>query len=104
MEWPNVSGLYGFDEVIELVFSDCNAVKAVRAFINGLQVPVYEYTYAVARHMRTWCIELVGNVSSGTKPTIRIEVDWAEDNTADKNKKFADKKTETVIGEQVVGM
>ena len=67
-------------------------------------MPVYEYTYAVARHMRTWCIELVGNVSSGTKPTIRIEVDWAEDNTSAKNKKFADKKTETVIGEQVVGM
>ena len=31
-------------------------------------------------------------------------VDWAEDNTSAKNKKFADKKTETVIGEQVVGM
>lgn len=104
MEWPNVSNLYGFDEVIELIFSDCNAVKAVRAFINGLQVPVYEYVYAVARHMRTWCIELVGNVSSGTRPTIRIEVDWTEDNTAAEKTKFADKKTETVIGEQVVGM
>jgi hypothetical protein len=74
-----MSNCYGYDEVIELVFTDHHLVKDIQAFIDGKSCPVYRYTYPVSSAMWTWYIELTGAVKSGTKPELEIYIEWNDD-------------------------
>ena len=93
-----MSNCYGFDELVELVFSDSLCVKGLRAFINGAPVPVHEYRYPAAATMKTFYIELTAEVRPGTVNRLRIEVDW--DQTHPRKKFDAPESKE---GAQVIG-
>ena len=99
IEWPAMSNLYGFDELVELVFADNLHVREVRAQLDGKPVTVHEYRYPSAPAMKTYYIELTGEVTSGTHPVLRLEVDW---NDGTQRKKF-NGETKTQAGAQVVG-
>lgn len=68
IESPAMGNGYGLDEVLELVFSDGATVKSVNAFIDKKSVKVFEYRYPSNPEMKTFYIELTGEVRSGSSP------------------------------------
>ena len=99
IEWPAMSNLYGFDELIELVFADSMSVCGIRAQIDGRPVEVREYRYPSAPTMKAFYIELTGEAGSGTQPTLRIEVDW----NGDAKREARPAEPEIQAGAQIVG-
>lgn len=77
IEWNNVSMQYGLDEVIELVFSDCALVDDIKARLNGRDIQVHEFRN-INREMKSFYIELTGDVGSGSVNSLRVEVKWNE--------------------------
>ena len=99
IEWPAMSNGYGDDEVIELVFRDDRSVQSVKAYLDGREVPVYAYRYPPAPEMKTYYVELVGEVKSGSVSRLRVEILWTE--TEERIKKYdaAAKEGAQVVGE-----
>ncbi len=77
IEWNNVSMQYGLDEVIELVFSDCALVDDIKARLNGRDIQVHVFRN-INREMKSFYIELTGEVGSGSVNSLRVEVKWNE--------------------------
>lgn len=78
IEWPAMSNEYGYDEVMELVFTDNLIVKSIKAFINENEVFVFQYRYPPKPDMKTFYIELINEVKSGTSSNLRLEIEWNE--------------------------
>ena len=76
IEWANMAPPMGYDEVMELVFRNSADVSALEARINGRTVPVYTFRGA---SQVSYCVELVGEVSSAETNTFELFVTWNRD-------------------------
>lgn len=98
IEWPAMGLCYGYDQVIELIFTDCRLVKSLTAKIDGNPVPVLIYKYPPSK-MWTYYIELTGEVKSGTKPVLELFVEWNDSIPQDEPAPVKKKKETFVVGQ-----
>ena len=75
IEWNTSVSCIGYDEVIELVFSDASLVRTLKTAIDGKPCDIYRLYYPV-RSMSAYCLELHGYVRSGSRAKLRLEVEW----------------------------
>ncbi|MBI3947710.1 MAG: hypothetical protein HY321_17450 [Armatimonadetes bacterium] len=66
---------YEDDAVVELAFSDPNAVQSIGARLNGEPVPVQRYRYPKGRDRWSYYVELTGNTDPGTV-RLAMDVEW----------------------------
>lgn len=76
IEYLSLANVYGFDEVLEFVFRDASAVGGIRAYIDGREVPVLVYRNPASPQMKTYYLELSGEIRSGVPSELRVKIDW----------------------------
>lgn len=100
IEYASLANVYGYDEIIELVFTDCDAVESVKAFINGREEIVYSYKYPSDPERRTFYVELGGAIKSGEENELEVAVKWKEsDNKRNKNVEQSMEAGAKVVGQ-----